>query len=234
MNLAVIPARSGSKRIPKKNIKPFHGKPIIAYSIEAALKSQCFDQVIVSTDSEEIAGIAKQYGADVPFIRPKELADDFTGTVAVTAHAIAEMKKQNDKIDNVCCIYATSPFLRIQDLQRGFQALIEKQVEYSFSATSFSYPIQRAIKLDDHQKVSMFYPEYESARSQDLVEAYHDAGQFYWGKIDAFLAQKPVFTGNSHAVVLPRQCVQDIDTIEDWEQAELQFCALQNKPEITK
>lgn len=229
MKLAVIPARGGSKRIPQKNIKLFHAKPMIAYSIETALKSQCFDKVIVSTDSEEIASIAKQYGAQVPFMRPKELADDFSATVPVIAHAIAQMQQQGFNPQWTCCIYATAPFLQAHNLQTGLKQLIEYDADYCFSATSFPFPIQRAIKLDKQQKVSMFSPQYEQTRSQDLVEAYHDAGQFYWGKTEAFLENKPIFTAKSHAVVLPRKRVQDIDTLEDWEYAEYLFEILQKQ-----
>lgn len=229
MKLAVIPARGGSKRIPKKNIKDFLGKPMIAYSIETAIKSQCFDKVIVSTDCKEIAKTSKEYGAEIPFIRPKELADDFTATVPVITHAIEQMQQQGFNPQWTCCIYATAPFLQAQDLQAGLKQLIEYDADYSFSATSFPFPIQRAIKLDEQQKVSMFYPEYEQARSQDLEESYHDAGQFYWGKSEAFLDNKPIFTSQSHAVILPRSRVQDIDTTEDWQQAELLFQLLRAK-----
>lgn len=226
MNIAIIPARGGSKRIPHKNIKPFCGKPMIAYSIETAIATGCFDKVIVSTDDVEIAEVAKSYGADIPFMRPKELSDDFTGTVPVIAHAIKTLQAQGMQIKNVCCIYATAPFVQAQDLQSGLTLLSENQADYAFSVTSFPFPIQRAVKISEKNEVSMFSPEYEQTRSQDLVEAYHDAGQFYWGTAEAFSQTKPIFTGNSQAVILPRKRVQDIDTLEDWENAEWLFQAM--------
>lgn len=220
MKIAIIPARGGSKRIPRKNIKVFHGKPMIAYSIAVAKQSGLFDKIIVSTDDNEIAEIAKQHGAEVPFRRPQSLADDFTGTVPVIAHAIEAVEALGWQVSEACCIYPTAPFLQADDLSKGLDLLTQHQGDYSFSATSFSFPIQRAIKLTQDQQVSMFYPEFEQTRSQDLQEGYHDAGQFYWGTATAFLAQKPIFSANSYAVLLPRVRVQDIDTTEDWERAE--------------
>ena len=229
MRLAVIPARGGSKRIPHKNIKDFCGRPIIGYSIETAVRSGLFDKVIVTTDDPEIAGVAKQFGAEIPFMRPKELSDDFTGTVPVIAHAINEMKALGNDVTEVCCIYATAPFVLADDLKKGFQLLTEYNADYAFSCTSFPFPIQRAVKLSKENAVSMFSPEFEQVRSQDLEEAYHDAGQFYWGTADAFCQSKPIFNGNSRAVILPRSRVQDIDTIEDWDRAEWLFKAMQIK-----
>ena len=227
MKLAVIPARGGSKRIPKKNIKPFHGKPMIAWSIEVALESQCFDKVIVSTDDDEIAQIAKQYGAEVPFMRPKILADDYTGTSAVIKHA-AEWALDNDWCPtHLCCIYATAPFLQPQDLQHSQLQLEHQQCDFVFSATSFPFPIQRAIKINKQGRAEMFQPEYENVRSQDLEEAFHDAGQFYWGRTDAWLHSKAMFNEHSMPFILPRHRVQDIDTQEDWQRAELMFKALE-------
>lgn len=220
MKIAIIPARGGSKRIPRKNIKAFHGKPMIAYSIAVAKQSGLFDKIIVSTDDSEIAEVARQHGAEIPFMRPENLADDFTGTVPVIAHAIEAVQALGWQVNEVCCIYATAPFLQADDLSKGLDLLTQHQGDYSFSATSFPFPIQRAIKLTQDQQVSMFYPEFEQTRSQDLQEGYHDAGQFYWGTATAFLAQKPLFSANSYAVLLPRVRVQDIDTAEDWERAE--------------
>lgn len=228
MRLAVIPARGGSKRIPRKNIKPFCGKPMIAWSIEAALASGCFDKVIVSTDDDEIAEVARQYGAEVPFMRPAELADDYAGTLPVICQAVQAMQALGMKVGQVCCIYATAPFVTPADLRRGFEMLSEEGASYAFAATSFGFPIQRAIKLDDHGRVSMFNPEYYSTRSQDLEEAFHDAGQFYWGTTQAWLAQSPIFSPSSLAVLLPRHRVQDIDTPEDWLRAELLFKVVMN------
>lgn len=222
MNICVIPARGGSKRIPRKNINFFLGKPIIAYSIEEAIKSKLFDKVIVSTDDEEIAKVAREYGAETPFVRPKEISDDFTGTSDVVKHAINWLIGKGMVYEYVCCIYATAPFLQEKYLKQGFKALEKNKVSFSFSVTSFAFPIQRAIKIKD-DRVSMFYPENFTARSQDLEEAYHDAGQFYWGKAQAFLDDEMIFSDKSFPVVLPRYLVQDIDTLEDWHKAELMY-----------
>jgi pseudaminic acid cytidylyltransferase len=222
MNICVIPARGGSKRIPKKNIKDFLGKPIIAYSIKAALDSKLFDRVIVSTDDKGIAKVAKEYGAEVPFVRPKELSDDFTGTNDVVKHVINWFSKQKIIIDYICCIYATAPFIETQYLRQGLKSLGNSNQLFAFSVASFPYPIQRAIKIDNGE-VSMFYPEHLSRRSQDLDEAYHDAGQFYWGRPQAFLDDETIFSKKSIPIMLPRYLVQDIDTLEDWHMAELMY-----------
>lgn len=226
MNIAIIPARGGSKRIPRKNIKPFHGKPMIAYSIEAALNSGCFDKVIVSTDDQEIADVAVKYGAEVPFIRPDNISDDFATTMDVMQHAIQWCVDQDLEVDNVCCIYATAPFILPEYIKQGLVSVSSPNVEYAFSATSFPFAIQRAISVDQNGFVAMFSPEFANTRSQDLEEAYHDAGQFYWGKSSAFLAGKAIFAQHSKAVLLPRKRVQDIDTPEDWELAETLFSVL--------
>ncbi len=227
MNICVIPARGGSKRIPRKNIKEFNGKPIIAYSIEAALKSNCFDQVIVSTDDVEIVEVAKKYGAQVPFIRPTELSNDYAGTIPVIKHAIEWLEESNNTIESVCCLYATAPFIQPQTISRAFQQLQESKTDYCFSATSFTFPIQRAIRITQNDKVEMFYPEYFNVRSQDLEEAYHDAGQFYWGKAQAFKDELPIFSEVATSYILPRYLVQDIDTKEDWIRAEAMYKTLQ-------
>ncbi len=226
MNIAIIPARGGSKRIPRKNIKPFHGKPMIAYSIEAALNSGCFDKVIVSTDDQEIADVAVKYGAEVPFLRPDNISDDFATTMDVMQHAIQWCVDQDLEVDNVCCIYATAPFILPEYIKQGLVSVSSPNVEYAFSATSFPFAIQRAISVDQNGFVAMFSPEFANTRSQDLEEAYHDAGQFYWGKSSAFLAGKAIFAQHSKAVLLPRKRVQDIDTPEDWELAETLFSVL--------
>ena len=226
MNIAIIPARGGSKRIPRKNIKSFHGKPMIAYSIEAALNSGCFDKVIVSTDDQEIADVAIKYGAEVPFLRPENISDDFATTMDVMQHAIQWCVDQDLEVDNVCCIYATAPFILPDYIKQGLVAVSSPNVEYAFSATSFPFAIQRAISVDQHGFVAMFSPEFANTRSQDLEEAYHDAGQFYWGKSSAFLAGKAIFAQHSKAILLPRKRVQDIDTPEDWELAETLFSVL--------
>lgn len=226
MKLAVIPARGGSKRIARKNIKMFCGKPMIAWSIEAALQSGCFDRVVVSTDDPEIAEVAHQYGATTPFMRPDALSDDYTGTIPVVAHAVQWHIDSGVPVTEVCCVYATAPFVRAEDLQAGLRLLLETGSEYAFSVTSYAFPIQRAIRLNESDRVSMFSPEHFNARSQDLEEAFHDAGQFYWGKASAWLQGKIIFSQASAAVKLPRHRVQDIDTLEDWVRAEWMFNAM--------
>ena len=226
MKLAVIPARGGSKRIPRKNIKGFCGKPMIAWAIEAALQSGCFDAVVVSTDDAEIAEVARAHGATVPFMRPAELADDYTGTIPVIRHAIEWHQRQGQAPERVCCIYATAPFVRAEDILRGLQVLDETGCAYAFSVTSYASPIQRAIRITPQGRVEMFYPEHFNTRSQDLEEAFHDAGQFYWGQTSAWLVGKPIFSPVAAPIILPRYRVQDIDTSEDWERAELLFRAL--------
>ena len=228
MKAAIIPARGGSKRIPRKNIKLFCGKPMLAWSIEAARASCCFDRIIVSTDDIEIADIARRHGAEVPFMRPPELSDDYTGTVPVIAHAINEIDRHApQRITEACCIYATAPFLSAADIRSGLDALNATGVDYAFSVTSYAFPIQRAIRINASCRVEMFWPEQLNTRSQDLEEAWHDAGQFYWGRAEAWLSGKPLFSPNAFPIVLPRHRVQDIDTLEDWMRAEWMFRAQQ-------
>lgn len=222
MNVAIIPARGGSKRIPRKNIRHFFGKPMIAYSIEAAKQAGCFDRIVVSTDDDEIAEVALMYGAEIPFLRPKELSDDFTGTIPVIKHAIEMLSLQNeDPIQLACCIYATAPFINYKDLITGLNMMKAEECDYAFSVTSYAFPIQRAIKVNKNHRVEMFQPEFFAKRSQDLEEAYHDAGQFYWGTAKAWCEEKIMFSSKSVPIILPRYRVQDIDTLEDWECAEL-------------
>lgn len=223
MKLCVIPARGGSKRIPRKNIREFCGKPIIQWSIETALESLLFDKVIVSTEDDEIAKISKQLGAEIPFIRPKYLSDDMTGTIPVINHAINWITNNNSKVDYVCCIYATSPFLEKKYLKLGYEELLKSNTEYTFSATSFPFPIQRAIRITNTKRAQMLHPEYFYTRSQDLEETFHDAGQFYWGKSNAWISNKPIFAEHSIPIIIPRYKVQDIDTEEDWLRAEKIF-----------
>jgi pseudaminic acid cytidylyltransferase len=223
MNLCVIPARGGSKRIPRKNIKEFCGKPMIAWSIEAAKSSACFNRIIVSTDDEEIAEVAKSFGAEVPFMRPAHLSDDHTATIPVIAHAIRWQMEHSHSPTEVCCIYATAPFVQVQDIKRGLEILKSTDAEYVFSVTTFAFPVQRAIRITKEQRVEMFQPEHFNTRSQDLEEAWHDAGQFYWGRASAWMEGKPIFSRDSAPVTLPRYRVQDIDTLEDWQRAEWLF-----------
>ena len=223
MTLAVIPARGGSKRIPRKNIKEFCGKPMIAWSIEAALQSGCFDRIAVSTDDTEIAEVAQRFGAEVPFMRPAALSDDHTGTTAVIRHATEWFIQQGQQPEQVCCIYATAPFISPDDIQRGLELLTATGSDYAFSVTSYPFPIQRAIRITPEGRVQMFEPTQFNRRSQDLEDAFHDAGQFYWGRTSAWLAEKKIFSPESSPVLLPRYRVQDIDTLEDWLRAELMF-----------
>jgi len=233
-NIAVIPARSGSKRIPLKNIRLFAGRPIISYSIEAARKSGLFDRIIVSTDDNEIATVAKNFGAEVPFVRPKDLADDFTGTNAVVKNAIQWLEDAGGSTLYVCCIYATAPFIQVKYLRQGLEQLVESGKSFAFSVTSFPFPVQRAIRIRDDNTVEPLCPEFISCRSQDLEETFHDAGQFYWGKAEAFLNDEVLFSPVSVPVVLPRHLVQDIDTEEDWKRAELMFKAMKMMDEPCK
>jgi len=228
VRLAVIPARGGSKRIPRKNIRPFCGLPMIAWPIRAAIDSGCFDRIVVSTDDAEIAELGRHYGAEAPFVRPAELSDDHSGTIPVIAHAIQWQGESDRAASEVCCIYATAPFINAADIRRGLEVLDESDADYAFSVTSYPFPIQRAIRLTPERRMAMFQPEHFDTRSQDLEEAWHDAGQFYWGKAEAWLAGAPLFGPASVPVVLPRHRVQDIDTPEDWERAELMFKAMVN------
>jgi pseudaminic acid cytidylyltransferase len=227
MKIAVIPARGGSRRIPNKNIRNFCGKPIIAYSIGAAKQTGIFDKIIVSTDSEKIADVSRQYGAEIPFMRPPELADDFSGTDGVVLHALEWMSHQTAfQAKYVCCIYATAPFVRAEFLLKGLEMLIEEKASAVFSVTTFPYPILRALKVAKTGRMEMFWPEYRLSRSQDLPEAYHDAGQFYWADAKRFLEEKSFLSKKTLPFILPRYLVQDIDTPEDWERAELMFKTL--------
>lgn len=221
MKIAVIPARGGSKRIPRKNIKDFCGKPMIAWSIEAANASGLFDHIIVSTDDTEIAGVAKQWGAEVPFMRPAELADDHAATTEVIAHATQWALGQGWPVSAVCCIYATAPFVQVEDLKRGLEAIESGDWAYAFTVTDFAAPIFRSFKQTADGGIEMFFPEHFSTRSQDLPTALHDAGQFYWGRPSAWLEGKRIFDRHSIPVVIPRWRVQDIDTQDDWKRAEI-------------
>ena len=225
MKLAIIPARGGSKRIPGKNIKAFGGRPMIAWSIEAAQKASIFDRIVVSTDDPEIAAIAQRWGAEVPFMRPADLSDDHTGAMPVIVHAINWHVDQGMDPQETCMIYATAPFVQADDISRGLKILHSKGAEFAFSVTSYPFPIQRALKMRVDGRIEMFDPSQFQAWSQDLQEAYHDAGQFYWGTKAAWSSGKPTFGPHSVPVILSRHCVQDIDTPEDWYQAELLFKA---------
>lgn len=227
MKVAVIPARGGSKRIPRKNMKLFGGKPIIGYAIGAALASGEFDRVIVSTDDHEIADISLACGAEVPFSRPSELADDYTPTVPVIAHAIRTCQSMGWIVNEVCCIYPCVPFISTEDLKSAYQLLRNSSADFAFPVTHFPSPIQRALRRLDDGSVVPFQPECVSVRSQDLEQSFFDVGQFYWGRRDAWLDGMNIHL-NSTTLVIPEWRSVDIDTIEDWNRAELMFRCLNN------
>ena len=220
-NVAIIPARGGSKRIPRKNIRDFLGKPIIAYSIETALESGLFEEVMVSTDDEEIAEIAKKCGAIVPFMRSEENADDYASTVDVLVEVLQTFQQQGKDFENGCCIYPTAPLLKPSSLKSGYEKLINESVSTVFPVVEFPYPIQRSLKLIGNDKVEMNWPEHIGSRSQDLPKAYHDTGQFYWFNVEELIKEKKLFGENCAAIVLASNSVQDIDTEEDWKLAEM-------------
>jgi pseudaminic acid cytidylyltransferase len=226
VKLAVIPARGGSKRIPRKNVKPFAGRPMIGWSIAAARAAEVFDRILVSTDDAEIAAIARAEGAEVPFLRPAALSDDHTPTVPVVAHAMAWAAEHWGAPTAVCCIYATAPFIRAADLRRAAALLEESGADYAFPVTSFPFPIQRGVRLTATGRMEMFQPEHALTRSQDLEEAYHDVGQFYWGRAEAWAAGKTLIGPGAAPLVIPRHRAQDIDTPEDWIRAEAMFRVL--------
>jgi pseudaminic acid cytidylyltransferase len=219
--VAVIPARGGSKRIPRKNIREFAGKPMIGYSIESAQRSGLFDRVIVSTDDAEITAVAREFGAEVPFTRPSALADDHTGTTEVIAHAVEWFSAQRISTSVVCCIYPTAPFIRSEDLTEGLRLMQTGRWRYVFAATRFVAPVHRAFSQASDGGVEMLFPEKFNTRSQDLPDVLHDAAQFYWGKAEAWLSRATVFDRDSTVVAIPPWRVQDIDTEEDWRSAEL-------------
>ena len=229
--VAIIPARGGSKRIPNKNIKLFAGQPIISYSIRVAQDTGLFDRIIVSTDSPEIADIVREYGADVPFLRPAELANDFASTDEVVCHAIDWVAKEGRQPEFICCIYATAPFIQGSYLKQGYDKIVSSGATSVFSVTTYPYPIYRSLKITEKGCIEMIWPEYKDSRSQDLPEAYHDAGQFYWANTNKFMQERVLFSKDSLPVILPSYLVQDIDTMEDWEKAEMMFVAMKAKPE---
>ena len=223
MNVCVIPARGGSKRIPRKNISHFHGRPMIGWSIAAAHNSGLFDRVIVSTDDDEVAEVALMEGAEIPFLRPEELSNDYTATVPVIAHAVEALGITNEV--PICCLYATAPFVQATDLAEGLR-LLDHKATYTMAVTQFDYPIQRALKKDHNGKITMMNPENMHIRSQDLENTWHDAGQFYWALKSTWASNTSVFGVGAHGVVLPSSRVVDIDTPEDWIRAEVLFKVL--------
>jgi len=220
MAICVIPARGGSKRIPRKNIRTFHGTPMIGWSIAAARACHLFDRIVVSTDDAEISEIALTLGAEVPFSRPDNLANDHTGTVPVVTHAVEALDLDSDVA--VCCLYATAPFVQATDLREGLR-LLQAGASYAMAVTRFDYPIQRALRRSEDGAVSMINPAQMQVRSQDFEPAWHDAGQFYWGMAATWASQIPVFGGHARGVELPSSRVVDIDTPEDWDRAEALF-----------
>lgn len=225
-SIAIIPARGGSKRIPRKNIREFCGKPMIAWTIKAAKATGLFAHIIVSTDDDEIAAIAQAWGAEVPFRRPAELADDHTATRPVVIHAIEQAERIYGPVEHVCWLYPAAPFIDPADIRAGYEAMIAADSDFAFSVTSFPSAIQRALRIAPTGRVEMFNPEFRKTRTQDLEPAYHDAAQFYWGKAAAVKQDIPTFAGNAVPVILPRDRVQDIDTPEDWLVAERMFAAM--------
>ena len=233
MNVVIIPARGGSKRIPQKNIRPFCGQPMLAYPIQAALNSGVVDKVVVSTDDADIAALARSYGAETPFMRRAELADDYTGILDVIRDAIVQLQQLGWQLNACSCIYATTPLLDSERIASAYNKLLQTQADYVFTATRFSFPIQRALiqtldgGVEPFDKASIF------KRSQDLVETYHDAGQLYWALPETWLdSSKPIFGSGSRMLLLPDYLVQDIDTPEDWHRAELLYQLLQQEADI--
>lgn len=222
-NLAIIPARGGSKRIPRKNIKEFLGLPIISYSIKAAVECGLFDEIVVSTDDEEIAEIATKYGATVPFFRSEINSSDFAGTEEVLLEVISQMEAKGRHFNRGCCIYPTAPLILTNHLSDAFKLLINKNFDTVFPVVKYSYPILRSLIIDGEQKVIMKWPEYLNFRSQDLPDFFHDAGQFYWFDLDSFKKEKCLFSQNSGVIVLDEKYVQDIDNFSDWSLAESKY-----------
>ncbi|NHW98834.1 pseudaminic acid cytidylyltransferase [Pseudomonas koreensis] len=228
-SVAIIPARGGSKRIPRKNLLAFDGVPMIVRSIRTALHSGLFEQVVVSTDDADIAELALAHGAQVPFLRPAELADDFTGTAAVIEHALQQLPA----FDYACCVYATAPLLQARFLRQGFELLQQHPDKaFAFSVCSFGFPVQRALTVDGQGALTALYPEFRNTRSQDLPEAFQDAGQFYWGRREAWLRGDVLYSPASLPVIVPRHLVQDIDTPQDWKRAEYLYAALKAGGEL--
>lgn len=227
-NLAIIPARGGSKRIPRKNIKLFLGKPIIAYSIEAAINSGLFNEVMVSTDDAEIAEIAIQYGAKVPFMRSDKMSNDFATTFDVVEEVVNSYKEKEIEFENVCCIYPCAPFVIEQKLEKAYNLLIKEHFDAVFPVMQFGFPIQRALQMEDFGKISFFYPEFALTRSQDLPPSFHDAGQFYWMNIKSCMEQQKIITDNTGSIVITELEGQDIDNEVDWKLAELKYELIQS------
>lgn len=227
-NLCIIPARGGSKRIHKKNIKKFYGKPIIAYSIQAALDSGLFDEVMVSTDDQEIATIALNYGAKVPFLRTEKNSNDFATTFDVIEEVLLKYKELDCYFEYSCCFYACAPFVTAEKLKISFETLVQNDFDSVFPIMNFNFPIQRALQIDTNNRTSFISPEFSLTRSQDLTKSYHDAGQFYWINTKKCLNQKQIITCNTGSIIISEMEGQDIDNEIDWKLAELKYELLQN------
>ena len=225
-SIALIPARGGSKRIPRKNIKPFHGRPIIEWTIEHALKSQCFEFVLVSTDDPQIANIAENAGAKVPFLRPEQLANDYATTVDVVHHAIKWVTESKINITNLCCVYPTSVFVTAEYYQTAFDLIKSNPNKFVYSVTPFSYPIQRALIKDSSGLIKMKEASFLNSRTQDLEPYYHDAGQFYWGSCDNWLTCRSPLAEPALPLMMPSDAVRDVDNLSDWQIAEILFSKL--------
>jgi pseudaminic acid cytidylyltransferase len=220
MTIAVIPARGGSKRIPRKNIKYFAGRPMIAWSIRVAQESELFDHILVSTDDEEIAQTATAMGAEIPFRRPMELADDLTPTVPVVAHAVRACNSFGWNVKYACCLYPCAPFVNVSDLVEAFRLIDERKVDFVYPVAEYAHPIQRAMRQLPNGKMELYTPQFELTRTQDLEPSYHDAGQFYWGTASAWLAGKKMHT-DGIGMPIPKWRVVDIDSEDDWVRASL-------------
>lgn len=229
MKIAIIPARAGSKRVKQKNIRPFAGEPMIQHPIRAALESKLFDRVIVSTESAEIAAIARKAGAEVPFVRPEELAGDLPSSIEVMVHALNWLKSQGCCPELACMIYATSAFLTPEYLKQGLELLEKLNADSSAAVVAYPHPIDRAFLIDESRMLKFRWPENQNVRTNDLPPSYHDLGMFYWLRVEKFLETKTVWQARTTAVVLPQNCAQDVDTEEDWANAERLFQSLRNK-----
>lgn len=225
MKIAVIPARGGSKRIPRKNIKQFAGKPMIAWAISIALESNLFDEVVVSTDDDEIANVARGWGAKTPFVRPENLADDITPTVPVVAHAVTACSNLGWDIEYACCIYPCVPFLQVSDLVDALNMLLACNADFVYPVTEYAHPVQRSMRRLSSGKMQFYSPEFELTRTQDLEKSYHDAGQFYWGTVPAWLEHKKMHT-DGLGMPIPNWRVVDIDSEDDWIRAARSFQSL--------
>ena len=230
MNIAVIPARGGSKRIPGKNIKIFHGLPVIAYAIKAAKESGVFREVFVSTDSEEIAEVARSFGATIPWLRSKDLSDDQSNTISVMQDAVKKLKTGFSELEYACCVYPATPLLQPSFISKGFQILEDGNWDYVFSASRTGTPPERMFSLDSGNLVEMHFPEHQATRTQDFLPSYHDAGQFYFGRSSSWESGLQIFSSKSTIIEIPRELSVDIDTLDDWHYAELLFETQRREP----